>query len=106
MGPRCGMWLQPRGFAGPSQPPTVLGRGAYQTVPAGADAGEASLLQVETILRRALDPCDIQARYRPTILRKEGKVPGFDVVLWRRAPGTTDGKEVPPALPPAIRRAG
>ncbi len=81
----------------------VLGRGAYQTVPASADAGEASLLQVETILRRALDQCEIQARYRPTVLRKEGKVPGFDVVLWRRAPGTTDGKEVPPA---AMKRAG
>jgi diguanylate cyclase (GGDEF)-like protein len=80
----------------------VLGRPGYQTVPVGGDARESSLLQVETILRRALDQAEIVTHYRPTVLRKEGKVPGFDVVLWRRAPAAHEGKEVPAAM----RRAG
>jgi len=80
----------------------VLGRPACQTVPAGGDAREASLQQVETILRRALDQAEIVTHYRPTVLRKEGKVPGFDVVLWRRAPQAHEAREVPAAM----RRAG
>jgi diguanylate cyclase (GGDEF)-like protein len=63
-----------------------LGRPGYQALPPVADAREAALLQVEAILRRALSQADIQVSYRPTVLRKEGRVPGFDVVLWRRAP--------------------
>jgi diguanylate cyclase (GGDEF)-like protein len=72
----------------------VLGRSDYRTVQPGADGEQSSLLHVETALRRALQQEEIQARYRPTVRRKEGKVPGFEVVLWRKphAEGeTTDG---------------
>ena len=80
----------------------VLGRPGYQSLPSVSDVREAALLQVEAVLRRALDQAEIQASYRPTVLRKEGRVPGFDVVLWRRAPAGEDGK----AAPPAMRQAG
>jgi diguanylate cyclase (GGDEF)-like protein len=60
-------------------------RSDRRTAPAG-DGEETSLLQVETALRQALDQDEIRARYRPTVLRKDGKVPGFEVVLWRRPP--------------------
>ncbi|HEY7508907.1 MAG TPA: GGDEF domain-containing protein [Vicinamibacteria bacterium] len=80
----------------------VLGRPGYQTLPSVSDAREAALLQVEAVLRRALDQAEIQASYRPTVLRKEGRVPGFDVVLWRRAPAAEEGKP----LPQPMRQAG
>jgi len=92
----------------------VLGRPGYQTVPPGADAREASLLQVETVLRRALEQAEVQTCYRPTVLRKDGKVPGFDVVLWRRAPAAPAAPAAPVApvapsvkeAPPPMRQAG
>ena len=64
----------------------VLVRSTRRNLPGGAEAKEDSLLQVEAALRRALEEEEIRARYRPTVLRKDGKVPGFEVVLWRRPP--------------------
>lgn len=64
----------------------VLGRSDHRTFQPGADSEHSSLVHVETALRRALEQAEIQARYRPTVRRKEGKVPGFEVVLWRRPP--------------------
>lgn len=80
----------------------VLGRSDSRTFQPGADSEQTSLLHVETALRRALEQADIQTRYRPTVLRKEGRVPGFEVVLWRRPPAegeTADGAS-------GVRRAG
>jgi diguanylate cyclase (GGDEF)-like protein len=86
----------------------VLGRPGHQTVPSGGDAREAALMQVETVLRRALEQAEVQTSYRPTVLRKDGKVPGFDVVLWRRAPAVPAAPAEPPAkeVPPPMRQAG
>jgi diguanylate cyclase (GGDEF)-like protein len=64
----------------------VMGRSAGRSFSAGVDPEESSLLHVETALRRALEQEEIRARYRPTVRRKDGKVPGFEVVLWRRPP--------------------
>jgi diguanylate cyclase (GGDEF)-like protein len=74
----------------------VLGRPGLSLLPAG-DGSEASLVHVETALRRALDQEEIRTRYRPTVLRKEGKVAGFEVVLWRRAPAAEAGDSAAPA---------
>lgn len=71
----------------------VLGHSDSRTPAAGADAEETSVLHVETALRLALDQEDIHARYRPTVLRKEGKVPSFEVVLWRKPPAEGEGAE-------------
>jgi diguanylate cyclase (GGDEF)-like protein len=43
-----------------------------------------SLQSLETALRRVLEQEEFRARYRPTVLRKEGSVPGFEIVLFRR----------------------
>ena len=64
----------------------VMGRSDGRSFSAGVDPEESSLLHVETALRRALEQEEIRARYRPTVRRKDGKVPGFEVVLWRRPP--------------------
>jgi diguanylate cyclase (GGDEF)-like protein len=72
----------------------VLGRSDGRSFQPGADSEQASLSYVETALRRALEQAEIQTRYRPTVRRKEGRVPGFEVVLWRRPPAegeTADG---------------
>jgi diguanylate cyclase (GGDEF)-like protein len=62
----------------------VMGRRAGLVTAPSSDTREASLLQVETALRRALEQEDIRAIYRPVVSRKEGKVAGFEVVLWRK----------------------
>ena len=59
-------------------------------------------MQVEAVLSRALDQAEVQANYRTTVLSNEGRVPGFDVVLWRRAPAVEEVK----APPAAMRQAG
>jgi diguanylate cyclase (GGDEF)-like protein len=79
----------------------VLVRSARRTRPGPVDPEEDSLLQVEAALRRALDQDEIRARYRPTVLRRDGKVPGFEVVLWRRPPAESDADRADGA-----RRAG
>jgi diguanylate cyclase (GGDEF)-like protein len=68
----------------------LLGRSNYQIFQSDTAARETSLQQVETALRRALDQEEFRARFRPTVLRKEGSVASFEVLLWRRAPGGAD----------------
>jgi diguanylate cyclase (GGDEF)-like protein len=80
----------------------VMGRSSVPAARAGQDADEASLLFVETALRRALEEEEIHARYRPTVRRKDGRVPGFEIVLWRRPP--VEDKPSEPAS--HMRRAG
>lgn len=80
----------------------VLGRSDCRTLAGGADGEETSVLHVETALRQALEQEEIHARYRPTVLRKEGKVPSFEVVLWRRPP--TDSE--PADFSNSTRRVG
>jgi hypothetical protein len=80
----------------------VLVRSTRRNLPGGAENEEDSLLQVEAALRRALEQEEIRARYRPTVLRKDGKVPGFEVVLWRRPP--VEGEPADGAA--RVRRAG
>ncbi len=85
----------------------ALGRARMRVRPdrrtmSAPDGEESSLLQVETALRHALDQAEIRARYRPTVLRKDGKVPGFEVVLWRRP--SAEGEPADGAG--SVRRAG
>lgn len=80
----------------------VLGRSNPPAALTGVDGDEAALLYVETALRRALDEEEIHARYRPTVLRKDGRVPGFEVVLWRRPPA----EDKPSEPPTRMRQAG
>lgn len=49
-----------------------------------SDVRGDSLHSLETALRRVLEQEEFRARYRPTVLRKEGSVPGFEIVLFRR----------------------
>jgi diguanylate cyclase (GGDEF)-like protein len=62
----------------------ILGRSRCQVFQPGRDAQETLLSDVETALRRALELEEVRSRYRPTVLRKDGQVAGFEVVLWKR----------------------
>jgi len=62
----------------------LLGRAGCQVFQPGRDERETLLANVETAIRRALEPEELLNHYRPTVLRKDGKVAGFDIVLWRR----------------------
>jgi diguanylate cyclase (GGDEF)-like protein len=62
----------------------LLGQASGPPLPREADAREAPLQRIETALRRALDQEEFRSRYRPTVLRKEGSVPGFEIVLFKR----------------------
>jgi diguanylate cyclase (GGDEF)-like protein len=62
----------------------LLGRASGPPLAREADAREGPLQRIETALRRALDQEEFRARYRPTVLRKEGSVPGFEIVLFKR----------------------
>ena len=68
----------------------LLGRSNYQIFQSETAARETSLQQVETALRRALDQEEFRSRFRPTVVRKEGSVASFEVLLWRRAPSPAD----------------
>jgi len=68
----------------------LLGKSNYQIFRTDTAARETSLQEVETALRRALDQEQFRARFRPTVLRKEGSVASFEVVLWRRTPAGTE----------------
>jgi diguanylate cyclase (GGDEF)-like protein len=74
----------------------VLGRSDCRPLTGGVDAEETSVLHVETALRVALDQDEIRSRYRPTVLRKDGKVPSFEVVLWRRPPAEGEPADAGP----------
>ena len=63
----------------------LLGRSRCQVFQPGRDAQETLLMDVETALRRALEIDEVRGRYRPTVMRKDGQVAGFEVVLWKRA---------------------
>jgi diguanylate cyclase (GGDEF)-like protein len=63
----------------------LFGKSNYQIFQSDMDARETALLQVEIALRRALDQEEFRARYRPTVMRKEGSVASFEVLLWRRS---------------------
>ncbi len=63
----------------------LLGRSRCQVFQPGRDAQETLLMDVETALRRALETDEVRGRYRPTVMRKDGQVAGFEVVLWKRA---------------------
>ena len=63
----------------------LLGRSRCQVFQPGHDARETLLMDVETALRRALEMDEVRGRYRPTVMRKDGQVAGFEVVLWKRA---------------------
>jgi len=65
----------------------ILGRSRCQVFEAGGDARETLLMDVETALRRALETDEVRGRYRPTVMRKDGRVAGFEVVLWKRGQG-------------------
>jgi diguanylate cyclase (GGDEF)-like protein len=62
----------------------ILGRSRCQVFQPGRDAQETLLTDVETALRRALEMDEVRSRYRPTVMRKDGQVAGFEVVLWKR----------------------
>jgi len=34
-----------------------------------------------------LETEEVRSRYRPTVMRKDGQVAGFEVVLWKRTTG-------------------
>ena len=67
----------------------ILGRARCQVFQPGRDAQETLLMDVETALRRALETEEVRGRYRPTVMRKDGQVAGFEVVLWKRTMGPT-----------------
>jgi len=63
----------------------LLGRSRFQMFQPGRDAQETLLSDVETALRRALELDEFRSRYRPTVMRKDGQVAGFEVLLWKRS---------------------
>jgi len=63
----------------------ILGRSRFQMFHPGPDAQETLLSDIETALRHALEMEDFHRRYRPTVRRKDGKVAGFEILLWRRS---------------------
>ncbi|HSB61726.1 MAG TPA: hypothetical protein VLI67_08395, partial [Vicinamibacteria bacterium] len=90
----------------------LLGRAGCQIFQPGRDERETLLANVETAIRRALEPEELLSHDRPTVLRKDGKVAGFDIVLWRRkdedpARGAGPARPAParpaPARPPQPR---
>lgn len=71
----------------------VLGRAGCQVFQHGRDGRETVLANLETALRRTLELGEFRAQYRGTVLRKQGGVAGFDILLWKRG-------EAVPAAPP------
>ena len=63
----------------------LLGHSRFQMFQPGRDAQETLLSDVETALRRALELDEFRSRYRPTVMRKDGQVAGFEVLLWKRS---------------------
>ncbi len=66
----------------------LLGQGGAPLIE-GGDPREGPLQRVELALRRALDQEEFRSRYRPTLLRKEGSVASFEVLLFRRGAGAS-----------------
>ena len=64
----------------------LLGGAGCELFVGEADAREGPLQRMETALRRVLEQEEFRARYRPTVRRKDGSVPGFEIVLFRRVP--------------------
>jgi diguanylate cyclase (GGDEF)-like protein len=62
----------------------LLGQSGASPYPAETNAREGPLQRIETALRRALEQDEFRVRYRPTVRRKEGSVPAFEIVLFKR----------------------
>jgi diguanylate cyclase (GGDEF)-like protein len=62
----------------------LLGRTADQAPLRDTGPREGTLQRLETALRRVLEQEEWRTLFRPTVLRKDGSVPGFEIVLFKR----------------------